>query len=254
VTSVPKRLAAQDAAGHPPPSNPLDFLASTLADVVDAEEAIQTIVSVAAATVGTSFAGITLIHDDGASFETVGATHASVAAADRLQYTLGEGPCVLAARDATSFVSHDLAGDPRWPTWGPAVTALGFQSIVSAELHGRGHRIGALNLYGPADTEFTEHDFEMVKQFAHEASAVLAFALQEDHLLRAMEARSVIGQAQGVIMERFKIGATTAFAVLRRYSMDSNTRLRDLAEYVVEMRDLPADEPHGLDDESGPLS
>jgi AmiR/NasT family two-component response regulator len=66
-----------------------------------------------------------------------------------------------------------------------------------------------------------------------------------------MESRSIVGQAQGILMQRFQIGSATAFALLRRYSMDTNTRVRDVAEYVIETRDLPADDPLGDDPPAG---
>ena len=222
--------------------HPLDFLVSALADVTESEEAVDKVVAVAVETVGTEFGGITLIHDQGRRFETVGSTDPSVNAADQLQYELREGPCVEASLGSTSFASSDLASDPRWPTWGPQVSELGFRSVLSTEIHGRGRQIGALNLYGATETTFDDQDIETAALFAHQASLILGFVLHEADLLQAMETRSIVGQAQGILMQRFKIGSATAFALLRRYSMDTNTRVRDLAEYVIETRDLPGDD------------
>ena len=226
------------AKGHP-----LEFLVSALADVTEAEEAVDKLVAVAVETVGTSFGGITLIHDHGKRFETVGSTAPSVTDADRLQYELREGPCVDASLTSRSFSSSNLADDPRWPTWGPQVSALGFHSILSSEIHGRGRRIGALNLYGATETAFDDKDFEMAQMFAHQAALVLGYVLHESELMHALETRTVIGQAQGILMQRFQISSATAFALLRRHSMTTNTRVRDLADYIIETRDLPADGP-----------
>lgn len=226
-------------------SHPLDFLVSALADVTESEEAVNKVVAVAVETVGTTFGGITLIRDDGKRFETVGSTDPSVVAADQLQYDLRQGPCVDASLESKSFASSDLATDPRWPAWGPQVSELGFKSVLSSEIHGRGHRIGALNLYGTTESTFDREAIDTAQMFAHQASLILGFVLHESELMQAMETRSIVGQAQGILMQRFKIGSATAFALLRRYSMDTNTRVRDLAEYVIETRDLPADELPG---------
>jgi GAF domain-containing protein len=220
-------------------SHPLDFLVSALADVTESEEAIGTIVSVAVEAVGTSFGGITLIHDHGKRFETVGSTDPSVIAADHLQYELGEGPCVAASLEGRSFHSSDLATDPQWPAWGPRVSELGFRSVLSTQIHGRGQRIGALNLYGSAEKVFDDNDVRMAGTFAQQAALILGFVLHEAELLEAMESHSIVGQAQGILMQRFQISSATAFALLRRYSMDTNTRVRDLAEYVITTHDLP---------------
>jgi GAF domain-containing protein len=223
-------------------SHPLEFLVSALVDVTEAEEAIDKLVAIAVETVGTSFGGITLIQDEGKRFETVGATDQSVVDADHLQYELREGPCVDAALTSQSFTSLNLAGDPRWPTWGPQVSALGFHSVLSSEIHGRGRRMGALNLYGATETAFDDKDFEIAQIFAKQAALVLGYVLHETELMEALETRSVIGQAQGILMQRFKISSATAFALLRRHSMDNNTRVRDLADYIIETRDLPSEE------------
>ncbi len=224
-------------------SHPLEFLVSALADVTESEEAVEKLVSVAVDTVGTTFGGITLIHDHGKRFETIGATDPSVVDADLLQYELREGPCVDTSLRSTSFSSANLAEDSRWPTWGPQVGALGFHSVLSSEIHGHGRRIGALNLYGESERAFDREDVKVAKMFANQASLVLGYVLHESELMHALETRTAIGQAQGILMQRFQISSATAFALLRRHSMNTNTRVRDLADYIIETRDLPADAP-----------
>ena len=55
----------------------------------------------------------------------------------------------------------------------------------------------------------------------------------------AMDSRHLIGQAQGILMERFQLDDAGAFAVLRRYSQDNNLKLHDVARLVVDTRRLP---------------
>ena len=81
--------------------------------------------------------------------------------ADRIQYELRQGPCVDAAAESKIVVSSYLATDERWPEWGPKASALGFNSVLSAELHARGRRIGALNLYGTSEATFTPEDIAL---------------------------------------------------------------------------------------------
>ena len=54
-----------------------------------------------------------------------------------------------------------------------------------------------------------------------------------DHLQRALESRSVIDQAKGILMERYKLTADSAFQTLARVSMQTNIKLRELAETLV---------------------
>lgn len=217
-------------------------LAAALAESSSITETVDLVVRFAVETLGTAFGGVTLIDRHGRSFETVGATHKRVVEADLLQHQLQEGPSIDASVTSRSLMSADLAADRRWPRWGPAAAELGFTGIISAELHARGHWMGALNVYGARGTTFTEADLESAQLFAYQASIALGYARIEEGLIEAVRSRTVIGQAQGILMNRFSIDADRAFAVLRRFSQDSNRRLRDIAEELVENGGvLPAD-------------
>ncbi len=219
----------------------LGLLAAALADSATIDDTVDHVVRFAVETLGTRSGAITLIQSGGKRFETVGATDSVVLEADRLQYDLREGPCVDASVESRSLASSDLAHDSRWPVWGPRASDLGFHSILSAELHSRGQRIGALNLYGDAGVEFSEDDLGTARLFAHHAAIALAYFQSERDLLQAIDTRTLIGQAQGILMERFSIGSDQAFAVLRRYSQDSNTKLFEVARRFVDQRELPDD-------------
>lgn len=66
-----------------------------------------------------------------------------------------------------------------------------------------------------------------------------------DSLSDAVDARTLVGQAQGILMERFGLDADQAFAVLRRYSQDHNIRLRHLSKQLVHTRLLPVADDDG---------
>jgi AmiR/NasT family two-component response regulator len=63
--------------------------------------------------------------------------------------------------------------------------------------------------------------------------------LGDTTLAQAIDARKLIGQAMGILMERFDLDGNRAFEVLRRYSQDTNTKLRDVAQQLVDTRTLP---------------
>ena len=215
-------------------------LADSLAETEGVTETIDQIVGFAVETIGTTFGGITLLNSRGRAFKTVGATHDSVVVADGLQYELREGPCVDAAVSDALIVSSYLATDDRWPQWGPQASLLGFNSILSAELRARGRRIGALNLYGAEEATFTREDMVLAALFARQGALALGYARSEEGLRQALETRTVIGQAQGVLMERFEIDADRAFATLKRYSQQHNIKLKVLCRQLVETRALPS--------------
>lgn len=212
-----------------------------IARLLEAEPDVQATVGqialLAQEAISCDFAGITLLHGR-RKLETAAATSALVEKADALQYEFGEGPCLQAIWSHDTFIVDDMEQDPRWPNWGPQAAALGLRSLLAVRLFTHGETLGALNVYASSPRRFDDEDVAVAHIFAAHASVALAAARQEEHLRKAIDARHVIGQAQGILMERFDIDADRAFNVLRRYSQDRNVKLRTIAEEVIDHRAL----------------
>ena len=73
-------------------------------------------------------------------------------------------------------------------------------------------------------------------------------------MAQAVDARKLVGQAMGILMERFDLDSDRAFAVLRRYSQDNNLKLRDVAERLIETRCLPAPADRAADESRPPAN
>ncbi len=197
------------------------------------------IVGFACSSVGADEAGITLI-GAGGELASVGQSDDLVTRCDALQQELGQGPCIDAAREARHVAATDLSADRRWPVWSKYATDLGMHSILSTTMYTAGRRrLGSLNLYGRRPRQFDAEQMETARLFAAHATAALWSAIHEHNLENALESRTEIGQATGVLMEKYDLTSDQAFAVLQRYSQDSNTKLRQIAETVVEQRALP---------------
>ena len=54
-----------------------------------------------------------------------------------------------------------------------------------------------------------------------------------------MVSHNLIGQAQGILMERYKVTAERAFAVLSRVSQETNVKVRDVAQRLIDTRETP---------------
>lgn len=214
----------------------LAALAVTEDDLVETAESV---VALACDTLECKFAGLT-VFSAGGRFETLAPTDPIVSQADQLQYELGEGPCVEAAWEEDTFLSTDLSSDPRWPSWGPKAVALGFGSMLAARLSIGDKTIGALNLYSADARDYTREDRDTATTFAAHAAATLITVRERENLRGAIEGRTLIGQAQGILMARFDLDADRAFAVLRRFSQTQNVKLRAVAEMVVDNGDLPS--------------
>ncbi|MCL3819324.1 GAF and ANTAR domain-containing protein [Aeromicrobium wangtongii] len=216
--------------------------ATALTAAEDFDDTAEQLIVYAVKTLGAGSGAITLLKAEG-RLETIGATDPMVVDADLMQYELEEGPCIDATRHTRVAVSGLVGEDERWPRWGHAVAQLGVKSILSAELRGLGPRIGALNLYSSAPNAFSTEDADLASILADQSAAVMGAAATREHGLRqALETRTLIGQAQGLIMERFGLDADHAFSVLRRFSQESDLRLREVALMLVSDRELL----HGL--------
>jgi hypothetical protein len=96
-----------------------------------------------------------------------------------------------------------------------------------------------LSLYAAQSAAFSEHDERIIELFATLAALALAEAQRTDQLRAALINRDVIGQAKGIIMERYKISSEAAFGTLTRISQARNRKLHEVACQVVETGELP---------------
>jgi GAF domain-containing protein len=134
--------------------------------------------------------------------------------------------------------------DGRWPQWSTTVAELGIASMLAAELIGsQAQRLGSINVYWSHPRTFTADDIAFVNIFARHAAHALAGSLDKAGLGMALDSRKRIGQAQGILMERYGLDEARAFEVLRRYSQDHNIKLRYVAEHLITARHLPTP-PH----------
>jgi GAF domain-containing protein len=181
-------------------------------------------------------AGITLVHAR-RRVETAAATTDLVRRGDVLQYELDQGPCLDAAWRHRQVYSPDLANDQRWPTWGPQVAEeLGVRTMLCTQLFTNEDQLGALNLYSQRPDAFDEEVRETALLLAAHAAVAVAAAQQIDSLKVAVDRRTTIGKALGILMERYDLDDDRAFSVLRRLSSDENRKVYDLAEELVTTR------------------
>ena len=184
---------------------------------------------------GVSTAGILYLKPRG-QFESVAGTTDIPHQLDELQMQLDEGPCLHAARADTVVRIEDFRTETRWPRYSPAAVELGVLSGLSFKLYTTDRTAGALNFFGFDPNEWNA-DAETVGGVlaAHAAAAVIA-TQQEEQLQSALLSRDRIGQAKGIIMERFGVDDVRAFQMLRQLSQESNTKLVQVADQVINSR------------------
>jgi GAF domain-containing protein len=149
----------------------------------------------------------------------------------------GEGPCVQVAVDDMIARTDDFRSEERWPRYSKAVVELGVLSGLSVKLYTADRTAGALNLFGFEANAFDGEDETIATVLAAHAAAAILASRQGEQLESALSTRDRIGQAKGIIMERYKVDDVRAFEMLKQLSQDSNTRLADIAQRVIETRD-----------------
>jgi hypothetical protein len=179
----------------------------------------------------------------GGSARTVASSGDLAVRLDEVQYRSGNGPCLTSARERRPV--HALAGDPgRWPDLAGALREAGCDSVWSSPLPVADPAAGSINLYvrtpGPAVPR------EVASALVAAASVPVTNAWLYEEAVRtaanlriALDSRAVIEQAKGILMAQLKIPADSAFDLLARTSNETNTKLRDVAQSVVDTGQIP---------------
>lgn len=217
-------------------------LAIELHDAPGVEETVDAVVQFALQALNCTYAGVAL-DARGTRPEVAAVTDPVVADVYNLQIDSQDGPLVTALRERTTILVRDTATEDRWPEWAEKVAALGVRSVLDVPLatgsRNRSATVGVLGLYSLTPDGFGEDDEAIAHILARHASVAVASARHEATLAQAVDARKLVGQAMGILMERFDVDDDQAFAILKRYSQDTNTKLRDVAQQLIDTRKLP---------------
>jgi GAF domain-containing protein len=211
-------------------------LARTLAQPRDLDDILSGVTAAAKDLIpGVDAAGILLI-GKGGQFESVAQVTDVPRQLDEWQMKYEEGPCVQAALDDVVVRTDDFREESRWPKYAPACIEVGVLSGLSFKLYTADRTAGALNLFGFQPRVWdSEAETTGTVLAAHAAAALLA-QRHGDQLKSALSTRDRIGQAKGIIMERYKVDEVQAFEMMRRLSQDSNKKLTEIAQQVIDTR------------------
>ena len=209
----------------------------------DLEQTLEQIVASAVATIPGVDAGSISMTEHG-RIETRCPTSEAIGKLDDTQSELREGPCITAIEDPPedgTVLARDLAGDDaeRWPRFAPHVVEAGYRALMSTQLSVNGGLRAALNLYSATPDAFDRYARTLAGLFGIEAAMLLYGADTAVHLQAAVDSRDLIGQAKGILMERFKIDGDGAFQMLVKSSQDTNMKLTAVAQWLVDSTGTP---------------
>jgi len=175
--------------------------------------------------------------------ETLAATDNVAEASDRIQGELGEGPCfdAIEQKQCVYRIEDLRAAGERWTEVAARARELGIGSMMGFLLYTNGRDdLGALNLYSSRSGAFTEHDERVGWLLASHAAVALSAARHVENLEIALQTSRSIGEAIGILMSRYRLDEDQAFRAIVRYSQSHNTRVRDVAEMINHVGELPS--------------
>jgi hypothetical protein len=181
------------------------------------------------------YSSITILRPDG-SLSTAAPTDPILLDLDGEQYRLREGPCFEAATHTDQVVSSDLDADERFPRYGQVAADMGIHAQIGVRLFDTPKSNGALNLYSTQTGAFEDVQ-SLSALFAHQAGMAISYAHQIGTLHEAVQTRTTIGQAVGIVMERYNLNDERAFAFLKRLSSHRNVKLRLVAQEIIAATD-----------------
>jgi len=216
----------------------LGELARSMQDEKDLEHTLDAIVRAAAETVpGAEEASITAVIAR-REVRSPAATGELPRAVDRAQYETGQGPCLDSLYEQESLRLSDICTEPRWPDFCVRATELGVRSMLAVQLYVDGENLGALNLHSRKVNAFSDESEQVALMFAPHAAVAFAAAQKQEQLQTAVSSRDLIGQAKGILIERYKISGDQAFRLLVVASQATNIKLVDIAEFLVRTGEL----------------
>lgn len=216
---------------------------SSLLESEDAfERTLATVVDLSVSTLpGCDSAGITL-RVNGRP-QTAAASDHYTLEIDKIQYESQEGPCLEALESGEPRQIKDVSEETRWAQFVERATRQGFRSAASFPLTINGTE-GALNLYSKTSHAFGDDAVAIGEVFArqvqialHNAEIYTAARRLGDQLNEALKTRDMIGRAKGILMAREGVSDEEAFEMLKRASQNTNVKLRDLAQDLVDEHD-----------------
>jgi hypothetical protein len=164
-------------------------------------------------------------------------------ACDSMQAGTGEGPAFTVTASAGSLGIPDTETEPRWPRFAAAARAAGIRSLVAIDLPAGPQLRAVLTVYARRACAFGDSVELVLPVFASRASLALARAEDLTNLRQALHSRELVGQAIGILMERHRWTAPTAFEQLVAASQAQHRKLRDIAAELIETGLEPRPQP-----------
>jgi GAF domain-containing protein len=131
-----------------------------------------------------------------------------------------------------------------WPQYCETAASVGITSVASLPMRVDGHVVGALDLFSPVRRDWDDEELAAAEVMANMATAYLLHASHHrrqveltTQLQTALDSRTVIEQAKGLLAADHEISMDAAFELMRRHARSHHETVHDVADRIV-ARDL----------------
>ncbi|MFC0623290.1 GAF and ANTAR domain-containing protein [Kribbella deserti] len=207
-------------------------LVMQLHELDSVEDAVQAIAEGVLLTTAAEQSAV-LLSDRGAGLALAASTGQIATEAARLQLDTMAGPNVSALNHGCDCLVADTSRELRWPAWSAEVAKLPVRSTLALHMTARHQAVGTLLLVNSSPYQFSTVDAMLAGTFARHAASALQCVRRAAGLHEDIGGRTVIGQAQGILMERMSLTGDEAFELLKRTSRRNGINLRELAEQLT---------------------
>lgn len=165
------------------------------------------------------------------------ASDETAALVDRLEWEIGEGPCVDAVLSDRYELDPDITRSSVWPQLARLVVEqTSVRGMAGYRIMDGPRKAGALNLYSDTAGALTAESARMGAVVAAFASVALTAAARHQSvssLREALDSNREIGKAIGILMATHRLSDEEAFGLLRKTSNELNVRLSVVAQKLL---------------------
>jgi transcriptional regulator with GAF, ATPase, and Fis domain len=226
-------------ASSPSQARVFAAMTSALVQPYDVTDLLAALLQQTATALQAQAVGVLVMQGTG-ELELLASTSHAMSELEIYQAQTEEGPCVDAmrlVRPVTVIGKRELQS--RWPTIGAAMTAAGFRTVHAEPLRWHGRALGGLNVFFTIDRELDDEAKALLTAFADITTLALVQTQApsdrelQAHIRAALDARTLVEHAKGVLVQTQNLDPDEAYAVLRSLAGDQGLTVTEMARSLV---------------------
>jgi GAF domain-containing protein len=215
-------------------------LADALVGDFDVVEMLDRLVHSCVDLLDVDAAGILLLNQD-QRLEVAASSDSAARYMELFQIQCRSGPCVEVVRTGRPIMVTNRAElERRWSVFAKATARVGFSGVYAVPMRVQDETIGALNLFSTRPAGIGDLDAEVTRGLAHAATigimqqrSITRATLLAEQLQLALNTRTAVEQAKGIVSEYAGVDVAAAFEAIRGFARSHRVTLSSVAERLV---------------------